>query len=200
MKRFSKLILLSFILFIIVGCKNIFEVETEDIEYLTGKYTVEMSIKKYGKVTIEVDADKAPITVTNFMDLVRSGAYDNNKIHRVMKDFVIQGGDINDAKTIKGEFLANGIDNDISHERGVISMARAGDQTSGYNTGSSQFFIVVEDSTYLDNYYAGFGKVTKGMDVVDKICKKVTNVEPTSGAVIEEADMPVIEYIKEIVK
>lgn len=200
MKRFGKLILLSFILFIIVGCKNAFVVENEDIEYLTGKYTVEMGIKNYGKVVIEVDADKAPITVTNFMNLVRDGSYNNNKIHRVQKGFVIQGGDLDGAKTIKGEFLANGIDNDISHERGVISMARAGDQTSGYDTASSQFFIVVDDATYLDNYYAGFGKVTKGMDIVDKICKKVTNVDPESGTILKESDMPVIEYIKEIEK
>ena len=199
MKRIGKLIILSCLLFIVVGCKNIFVVENEDIEYLSGKFNVEMSIKNYGKITMELDADKAPITVTNFMNLVRSGAYDNNKIHRVYKDFVIQGGDNIDSDNIKGEFLANGIDNDISHVRGTVSLARAGDQTTGYNTGSSQFFIIVEDSTYLDNYYAGFGKVTKGMDVVDKINKKVTNTDD-NGNVLSEKDMPVIEYIKEIVK
>ena len=199
MKRFSKLIILSLILFIIVGCKNAFVVENENIEYLSGKYYVEMNIKKYGKIQLELDADTAPITVTNFMELVRSGAYDNNKIHRVSKDFVIQGGDLDNAKTIKGEFLANGIDNDISHVRGTISLARGGDQTSGYDTGSSQFFIVTKDATFLDYYYAGFGKVTKGMDVVDKINKKVTNTDE-DGSVLKESDMPVIEYIKEIEK
>ena len=199
MKKLGKLIILSCLLFIVVGCKNVFEVEPIEVNYLTGKHYVEMSIKNYGKIKLELDADKAPITVTNFMELVNSKAYDNNKIHRVFKDFVIQGGDLPDAKTIKGEFLANGVDNDIAHVRGTISMARAGDQTSGYDTGSSQFFIVVKDSDYLDNYYAAFGKVTKGMDVVDKINKKVTNTD-TNGNVLSEKDMPVIEYIKEIEK
>jgi peptidyl-prolyl cis-trans isomerase B (cyclophilin B) len=199
MKKLGKIIILCSLLFIIVGCKNIFEVEPVEVNYLTGKHYVEMSIKNYGKIYLELDADKAPITVTNFMELVNSGAYNNNKIHRVSKDFVIQGGNLDDAKTIKGEFLANGVDNDISHVRGVISMARAGDQTSGYDTGSSQFFIVVKDSDFLDNYYAAFGKVTKGMDVVDKINKKVTNTSE-DGSVLNEKDMPIIEYIKEIEK
>ncbi len=200
MKRIGKLIIICCLLFVVVGCKNIFEVEPEPEKvYLTGKHYVEMSIKNYGKLELELDADKAPITVTNFMELVNSGAYNNNKIHRVSKDFVIQGGNLDDAKTIKGEFLANGVDNDISHVRGVISMARAGDQTSGYDTGSSQFFIVVKDSDFLDNYYAAFGKVTKGMDVVDKINKKVTNTSE-DGSVLNEKDMPIIEYIKEIEK
>ena len=199
MKFFKNLLLVSFLVLLITGCKNIFVVENEDVEYLSGKFNIEMSIKDYGKIELELDADKAPITVTNFINLVREGAYNGNKIHRVAKDFVIQGGKINDAKNIKGEFLANGVDNDISHVRGVISMARAGDQTTGYDTGSSQFFIVTKDSTFLDNYYAGFGKVTKGMDVVDKINKKVTNTDE-DGSINKEADMPIIEYIKEIEK
>ena len=199
MKKIGKLIILSCLLLIIVGCKNIFLVENEDIEYLSGKYYVEMSIKNYGKIKLELDADKAPITVTNFMTLVRDGLYNNNRIHRVSKDFVIQGGEISGVKEIKGEFLANGIDNDLSHVRGVISMARGGDQTSGYNTATSQFFIVVDDSTFLDNYYSAFGKVTKGMDVVDKINKKVTNTS-TDGTILKDSDMPVIEYIKEVEK
>lgn len=183
---------------LITGCS--FTIDNKKVDYLSGKHYVEMSIKKYGKIELELDADKAPITVTNFMDLVRAGKYDGNKIHRVAKDFVIQGGQMADAETIKGEFLANGVDNDISHVRGVISMARAGDDTSGYDTGSSQFFIVTKDSTFLDNYYAGFGKVTKGMDVVDKINKEVKNVDKDSGTILKDSDMPVIEYIKEIEK
>jgi len=184
---------------LITGCKNIFVVENEVVDYLEGEYYAEISIKNYGKIELKLDADKAPITVTNFMNLVRSGAYDGNKIHRVSKDFVIQGGKIDNAENIKGEFMANGKENDISHVRGVISMARAGDQTSGYDTASSQFFIVTKDSTFLDNYYAGFGKVTKGMDVVDKINKKVTNTAD-DGTILKDSDMPVIEYIKEIEK
>lgn len=199
MKRIFKLIIISCFIILITGCKDIFTKENKVINYLSGKYNVEMSIKNYGKVYIELDADKAPITVTNFMDLVRSGAYDNNKIHRVQKDFVIQAGSNIKGDTIKGEFLANGIDNDISHEKGVISMAREGTQTEGYNTASTQFFIVTSDSTYLDNYYAGFGKVTKGMEVIDKINKKSFETD-SMGGILKESDMPVIEYIKEIEK
>ena len=146
MKNFKKLIILGCLVLLLVGCKNIFVVENEEVVYLEGKYNVEMSIKGYGKIELELDADKAPITVTNFMELVRNGSYDGNTIHRVSKDFVIQGGDLDNVKNIKGEFMANGIDNDISHVRGTISMARSGDQTSGYDTASSQFFIVIKDS------------------------------------------------------
>ena len=200
MKVFKKVFFLSLVLLFITGCKSIFTVENENVEYLSGKYNVEMSIKNYGKIEMELDADVAPITVTNFMNLVKEGFYNGNRIHRVAKDFVIQGGQTtDDVKTIKGEFLANGVDNDISHVRGTISMARAGDMTSGYDTASTQFFIVQKDSTSLDNYYAGFGKVTKGMEVVDKICQKITNVDEMGG-IINEKDMPIIEYIKEIEK
>ena len=199
MKRFFKLIIISCFIILITGCKDIFTKENEVINYLSGKYNVEMSIKNYGKVYIELNADKAPITVTNFMNLVRNSAYDNNKIHRVSKDFVIQAGDNIKGDNIKGEFLANGVDNDISHKRGVISMARAGTQTEGYNTASTQFFIIIQDSTYLDNYYAGFGEVTKGMDVIDKINKKDIETD-YMGNILNEADMPIIEYIKEIEK
>ena len=200
MKNLKRIIILGLFLILITGCKSIFTVENEHIEYLSGKYSIEISIKSYGKIEAELDADIAPITVTNFIDLVRSGFYDGNRIHRVVKDFVIQGGESReDTKTIKGEFLANGVDNTISHVRGTISMARSGDMNEGYDTASTQFFIVQKDSTGLDNYYAGFGKVTKGMDVVDKICKKVTKVDEMGG-IINESDMPVIEYIKEIEK
>ena len=201
MKKLKSLLIVGCILFLITGCKDIFTRENVVIEYLSGKYYVEMSIVKYGKIELELDADMAPITVTNFMTLVREGKYDNTKIHRVAKDFVVQGGQLDEeVDTIKGEFLANGKENDISHVRGTISMARAGDMTTGYDTASSQFFIVTKDSTSLDNYYAGFGKVTKGMDIIDRLNRKVTNVDEESGTILDEKDMPVIEYIKEIEK
>ena len=198
MKKLGKFIIIGCLVLLITGCSDVFTIKNIEKNYLSGKYNVEMSIKKYGKVTLELDADKAPITVTNFIELVNSGFYDGNKIHRVSKDFVIQGGEGN-GDTIKGEFMANGKENDISHVRGVISMARAGDTTSGYDTASTQFFIVVKDSTFLDNYYAAFGKVTSGMDVVDKINKSVTKVDEMGG-IINESDMPIIEYIKVIEK
>ena len=200
MKNLKRIIILGLFIILITGCKSVFTLENEHIEYLSGKYNIEISIKGYGKMEAELDADIAPITVTNFMSLVKSGFYNGNRIHRVAKDFVIQGGESKEeAKTIKGEFLANGIDNTISHVRGTISMARSGDMNEGYDTASTQFFIVQKDSTGLDNYYAGFGKVIKGMDVVDKIVKKVTNVDDMGG-IINEKDMPIIEYIKEIEK
>ena len=199
MKKIKGLLILGLVVLFVTGC-DLFTVKNKKVEYLSGKYNVEMSIKKYGKVELELDADSAPITVTNFMNLVRDGAYDGNVIHRADKDLgVIQGGNISGAETIKGEFLANGVDNTISHVKGVISMARAGSISDGYDTASSQFFITTKDVTQLDNYYAAFGKVTKGMDVVEKINKKVTNVDEM-GMILKESDMPVIEYIKEIEK
>ncbi len=190
MKRIGKLIIICCLLFVVVGCKNIFEVEPEPEKvYLTGKHYVEMSIKNYGKLELELDADKAPITVTNFMELVNSGAYNGNKIHRVAKDFVIQGGQLADAKTIKGEFLANGFNNRLSHTRGVVSMARKGsnpETSATLNSASSQFFIVQKDSTYLDGKYAAFGKVISGIEIVDKIAAVTTdsNDKPEEDIVI----------------
>lgn len=199
MRNLKRLIIIGCFILLITGCK--FTIDNKEVNYLTGKHTVEMNIKKYGKVTLELDADIAPITVTNFMELVHNGFYDGNKIHRVSKDFVIQGGmdETGDVEPIKGEFLANGKDNSISHVRGVISMARAGGESDGFDTATSQFFIVVSDSTFLDNYYAGFGKVTKGMDVIDKINKSIKNTDDT-GNILNEKDMPIIEYVKEIEK
>lgn len=167
---------------------------------LSGKHNVEINIKDYGTIEVELDADTAPITVTNFVSLVKDGFYDGLTFHRIIDGFMIQGGDPEGTgmggseKTIKGEFSSNGIDNDISHVRGVISMARSQDVDSA----SSQFFIVQTDSTYLDGNYAGFGKVTSGMDIVDKICE---NAKPTDGnGGIAKEDQPVIESIKYISK
>ena len=123
------------------------------------------------KIKLELYPDKAPVTVENFLGLVKDGFYDGLIFHRVIKDFMIQGGDpqgtgMGGAKNkIKGEFLMNGVPNDIRHERGVISMARA----QNPNSASSQFFIVHKDSFFLDGQYAAFGRVVEGMDVVDEI-------------------------------
>ena len=140
---------------------------------LTGIHHAEIQEKDYWAIGVELDADTAPITVTNFVKLAQEGFYDGLTFHRIMEGFMIQGGDPNGDGTggskenIKGEFSNNGVDNDISHTRGTISMARANDPDSG----SSQFFIVQSDSTFLDGDYAGFGHVTSGMDIVDQICK-----------------------------
>lgn len=168
---------------------------SEDGELLTGLHHVTIDVQDYGTISLELDADTAPISVTNFINLANEGFYDGLTFHRVISGFMIQGGDPNgngtggSEKTIKGEFSANGIENDISHVRGVISMARANDPDSG----SSQFFIVHEDSTFLDGQYAAFGHVTDGMDVVDAICEAVP-VQDNNGTVAA-ADQPVITAV-----
>ena len=168
---------------------------SEDEELLTGLHHVTIDVQDYGTIALELDADTAPISVTNFINLANEGFYDGLTFHRIISGFMIQGGDPNgngtggSDKTIKGEFSANGVENDISHVRGVISMARANDPDSG----SSQFFIVHEDSTFLDGQYAAFGHVTEGMDVVDAICEAVP-VQDNNGTVAA-ADQPVITAV-----
>ena len=168
---------------------------SENEELLTGLHHVTIDVQDYGTISLELDADTAPISVTNFINLANEGFYDGLTFHRIISGFMIQGGDPNgngtggSEKTIKGEFSANGVENDISHVRGVISMARANDPDSG----SSQFFIVHEDSTFLDGQYAAFGHVTDGMDVVDVICEAVP-VQDNNGTVAT-ADQPVITAV-----
>lgn len=129
------------------------------------------------EIKLELYPEKAPITVANFLKLVGEGFYDGLIFHRVISGFMIQGGDpegtgMGGAKEkIKGEFLANGVPNDIKHVRGVISMARA----QNPNSASSQFFIMHQDAPYLDGQYAAFGKVVEGMDAVDEIASAPTD-------------------------
>ena len=136
-------------------------------------YYVEMDFGEYGKIVIEMNEEDAPITVNNFVKLVKSGFYDGLTIFRAQENFVIQGGkDSNvNVPTIKGEFAENGVANKISHTRGVISMARSNDP----NSATSQFFITLDDSAKqsLDGKYAGFGYVIEGMEVVDAIAEKL---------------------------
>lgn len=163
---------------------------------LSGLHYAEIEVKDYGTISLELDADTAPITVTNFVKLAEDGFYDGLTFHRIIDGFMIQGGDPlgngtgGSEETIKGEFSENGVENPISHERGVISMARAMDPDSA----SSQFFIVHQDSTYLDGQYAAFGHVTEGMEIVDAICAD-TPVQDNNGTVAAE-DQPVITSIK----
>lgn len=163
--------------------------------YSKGKHHAEMVIKDYGTIALELDADVAPITVENFAQLVNEGFYNGLTFHRIISGFMIQGGDPQGTgmggsdKEIKGEFAANGVKNSISHTRGVISMARA----TAYDSASSQFFIVHQDSKFLDGNYAGFGRVTSGIEIVDKICAD-TKVEDNNGTVLK-ANQPIIEKI-----
>ena len=167
----------------------------ENNMYSTGKHHAEIVVKNYGTIALELDADVAPITVENFANLVNEGFYNGLTFHRIISGFMIQGGDPlgngtgGSSKTIKGEFTSNGVKNSISHVRGTISMARS----SMPNSASSQFFIVHQDSTFLDGQYAAFGTVTSGMDVVDKICAE-TAVEDDNGTVAKN-NQPVIEKI-----
>ena len=172
--------------------------EQETKEMLTGKHHAEITVKGKGVIALELDADSAPITVTNFVKLANEGFYDGLTFHRIIKGFMIQGGDPKgngtggSDETIKGEFAANGVENNIKHERGVISMARS----TAYNSASSQFFIMHETSSHLDGQYAAFGHVTSGMDIVDDLAEN-TKVEDNNGTVLK-ANQPVIESIKVI--
>lgn len=169
-------------------------------EYLTGKHYVQIDIADYGVITAELDADAAPITVTNFMKLAESGFYDGLTFHRIIYGFMIQGGDPNgngtggSAEKIKGEFIANGVENPIVHERGVLSMARS----MAYDSASSQFFIMHAKAPHLDGQYAGFGKVLEGMDVVDAICESVPVTD--NNGTVSKSNQPVIISIKKIEK
>lgn len=156
-------------------------------------------IAEYGKLELELDADVAPITVTNFVNLAKKGFYNGLTFHRIMSGFMIQGGDPNgdgtggSEETIKGEFKSNGIENTMSHKRGVISMARTQNDP---DSASSQFFIVQADSDFLDGDYAAFGKVTAGMDIVDKICQSVQPID--NNGTVPADQQPKITAIKVI--
>ena len=162
---------------------------------LKGTHHAVIDVKDYGTIELELDADTAPITVTNFVELAKDGFYDGLTFHRNIEDFMIQGGDPNgngtggSKHTIKGEFSANGVENNIKHECGVISMARSQD----YDSASSQFFIMYEKVSHLDGQYAAFGKVTKGLDVLDKL-KKVKAIDNNGS--VEASQQPVINSIK----
>jgi peptidyl-prolyl cis-trans isomerase B (cyclophilin B) len=163
---------------------------------LTGKHLVEIETKDYGTIRVELDADNAPISTENFINLAKEGFYDGLTFHRIIDGFMIQGGDPlgngtgGSKNQIKGEFLSNGVGNPLKHTRGAISMARAMDP----NSASSQFFIVHEDSFFLDGQYAAFGYVTEGIETVDKICE-ATPVVDRNGTVLKQ-DQPIITAVR----
>lgn len=159
-------------------------------------YYADIDIADYGIITVQLDQASAPVTCANFVELAESGFYDGLTFHRIISGFMMQGGDPagngtgGSENNIAGEFSSNGFENNLSHERGVISMARSGDP----NSASSQFFICHADSDFLDGDYAAFGVVTSGLDVVDAVCEKA---EPTddNGTIPADAQ-PVINSIK----
>ena len=175
-------IIFSFVLitliFTLTGCGTQGENVTNESEKtsnyassVTEKPIVTITMENEEKILIELDPAVAPNTVANFVSLVEKGFYDGVIFHRVIPDFMIQGGDPEGNGTggadytIKGEFSENGFENNLKHDRGVISMARSNDP----NSASSQFFIMVKESSHLDGKYAAFGKVIEGMEVVDDI-------------------------------
>lgn len=172
------------------------EPDLSDDPYATGTHRVAIEVEGYGTIEVTLNANVAPITVSNFCHLVEEGFYDGLTFHRVVPGFMIQGGDPNadgtggSGTTIKGEFSANGVENNIPHVRGTISMARSQD----YDSASSQFFIMQETTPSLDGQYAAFGTVTTGMDVVDAICESVPVADEQSGLVAAD-DQPVIASI-----
>ena len=163
-------------------------------EWMKNAIQATITMEDGGVIVLELYPELAPQSVRNFVYLARQGFYDGLKFHRIMKGFMIQGGDPDGngsggpGYSIKGEFVINGFQNDLKHERGVLSMARA----NAYNSGGSQFFIMHADASSLDGGYAAFGRVTSGMDVVDKIAG-TPNSGP-NGAVAED-NKPVMKSV-----
>lgn len=184
-------LLLVACMLIITGCGK------EEEKYIEPSHVdknpiVTMKIKDYGQIKIELYPNENVYnTVANFVTLTQDGFYDKNYINRVQKDFVIQGGGKKRMKySIKGEFKSNGVDNNISHEKGVISMARTQDPDSA----GGQFFICIGDATALDGDYAAFGKVIEGMEILDKIAEgKYNYVEGDSMGFLNSKDFITIE-------
>ncbi|EMD17607.1 hypothetical protein HMPREF9943_00039 [Eggerthia catenaformis OT 569 = DSM 20559] len=200
MKKICALLLAFILIIALAGCKNQKNKEEKTIKEekteIVKDYNIVIKIKDYGTIEATLDGKAAPITVKNFVSLINEKFYDGLTFHRIIKGFMIQGGDPMGNGTggsdnnIKGEFKANGYNNPISHQRGVLSMARSQD----YNSASSQFFIMQKDNTSLDGQYAAFGKVTKGIEIVDKICDNV-KVEDNNGTV-KDKNQPIITSIR----
>ncbi len=157
-------------------------------------YFATIEILDYGTIKVRLDHKEAPITVDNFVKLAKSNFYEGLTFHRIIEGFMMQGGRTSIPEKmpepIVGEFSSNGYENNISHKRGVISMARSGNNN---DSASSQFFIMHKTNTKLDGHYAAFGYVVEGIDLVDKIC---TEAEPTDdNGTIDQFNQPVIENI-----
>ena len=174
-KNFIILFILALVLILPTGCSLIREKEIENPDE---NPIATLNIKGWGKVKVELNPEEAPNTVASFIELANSGFYDDLIFHRIIKGFMIQGGDPSGDGTggpgynIKGEMSNNKFDNKLIHEKGVISMARS---PISYDSAGSQFFITVDTHPSLDGDYAVFGKVVDGMDIVMDISKVTTN-------------------------
>ncbi len=179
---------------LVIGALLIFGGDDAETASISGKHHVEIEIEGYGTIKVELDADAAPISVENFLNLAESGFYNGLTFHRIIENFMMQGGRGEEVATIKGEFSENGVENPLSHTRGAISMARADDMDSA----NSQFFIVHQDYPSLDGKYACFGYVTEGMEIVDAICEMSTDVATDGNGSIPEEYQPVIKEVRVI--
>lgn len=157
------------------------------LNYNTENPVVAMYIEGYGSIVIELYPDIAPNTVNNFISLVKSGFYDNNTFHRLMPGFVLQGGDPTGSGsggpgyTIDGEFTINGFENNLSHTKWIVSMART---SQDFNSAGSQFFICIDDAKSLDGQYASFGKVIDGFKNIESIEKNERIVDSNTGKLL----------------
>lgn len=196
MKKLFKFGMVMLLAISLVGCGSDDSSSDKNDGLLSGNHHAVIDVKDYGVIKVELNADEAPITVTNFVKLAKDGFYDGLTFHRIINGFMIQGGDPEgngtggSDETIKGEFSANGVDNVLKHTRGAISMARSQD----YDSASSQFFIMHETNDSLDGQYAVFGYVYEGMDVVDKIATSVPVTD--NNGTVEAQNQPVINSIK----
>lgn len=196
MKKLFKFGMVMLLAISLVGCDSDDSSSNENEDLLSGNHHAVIDVKDYGVIKVELNADEAPITVTNFVKLAKDGFYDGLTFHRIIDGFMIQGGDPEgngtggSDKTIKGEFSENGVNNVLKHTRGAISMARSQD----YDSASSQFFIMHETNASLDGQYAAFGYVYEGMDVVDKIATSVPVTD--NNGTVEAQNQPVINSIK----
>lgn len=201
MKKIFKIAMVMLLVLTLAGCgsssdENKKDASSKNNDLLSGNHHAVIDVKDYGIIKVELNADEAPITVTNFVKLAKEGFYDGLTFHRIIDGFMIQGGDPEgngtggSDETIKGEFSANEVDNILKHTRGAISMARSQD----YDSASSQFFIVHQTAESLDGQYAVFGYVYEGIDVVDKIATSVPVTD--NNGTVEAANQPVINSVK----
>jgi len=212
MKKYYQIVLFTVLIVILAACGKE-TAENEDqrttanyVKEVTENPIVTITMENDEKIVIELEPKTAPNTVANFISLVEDGFYDGLIFHRVIPGFMIQGGDPDGTGmggpdyAIKGEFTSNGFENTLTHERGVISMARSQDPDSA----GSQFFIMTEQATHLDGDYAAFGKVTEGMETVDEIvaAERAENDKPLEDQKIKtvEVDTKGFDYPEPVVQ
>ena len=202
MKINKNIVLIIITLLLIVGIYFLGEYLTKNkkdkVKYDEDMKYVQITVKNYGDIIVELDPKNAPITVENFLKLVNEHFYDGVTFHRIIDGFMIQSGEYDEegnkktSDKIKGEFIQNNVNNEIKHTRGTISMVR---DVIDFDSASCGFFILQEDNEYLDGTYAAFGKVISGMDIIDKIVKDSHPTDDNGSIAIE--DRQVIETIKE---